>query len=123
MRMPSAERRERRRAGAVLLEAIIAMAILGIAGAAAAELVVQSSAAIASAERADREMRQASAFLADVALWPREDLDRHLGSRAEGAWRLRIDRPWPTLYTATLTDSTSGALLVSTALYRPEPRP
>ena len=119
--MRRADRSMRRRAGAVLLEAIIALAILAIAGTATTSMIVESSETVAHAEQAERALQQASDFMDDVAVWPRADLDRHLGDRPEGAWRLRVDRPWPTLYTVVLTDSASGAVLLTTALYRPEP--
>ena len=73
------------------------------------------------AEAAETEIRRASAFMDAIALWPRADLDRHLGDRAEGPWRLIIDRPVPTLYLVVLTDSLSRRELLRTALYRPEP--
>ena len=79
------------RAGAVLLEVIIALAILATAGATI------------------------------TALWPRADLDRHLGERTQGHWRMRVDRPTPTLYVVTLTDGASNVELLRTALFRPEP--
>ena len=60
-----------------------------------------------------------------MSLWPREDLDRRLGERAQGPWRLTITRPAPTLYVVSLADSASGgaagAELLTTTLYRPEP--
>lgn len=70
-------------------------------------------------------MRRASAFLDAVVLWPREDLDRHLGERPEGPWVLRVDRPAPTLYAVTLlagpddSTATAGTLLLATSLFRP----
>jgi type II secretory pathway pseudopilin PulG len=111
----------RGRAGIVLLEALVALTILTVAGVAAAAAVRQSADTLQRAVAADRDLRTASAFLEAVALWPRLDLDRHLGDRPEGAWRLRVDRPLPTLYMVTLTDSTGGRTLLRTALYRPLP--
>src|SRR4051812_27068530 len=81
--------------GAVLLEVLVALAILVTAGAAAVAMASESAAALARAREADREMRRASAFFDAVALWPRADLDRHLGDRTQGVWRMRVDRPWP----------------------------
>src|SRR6185437_15184452 len=96
-------RRNRRRGrppGMVLLEVLVAMTILAVGGAAIVSL--------------------ASAFLDAVALWPRADLDRHLGVRAEGAWHLVVERPLPTLYQVTLTDSAHDHDILSTTLYRPD---
>lgn len=109
-----------RRPGAALLEALVALTILGVAGLSALASARQAAQAVEAARRADDETRAASAFLDAVALWPRADLDRHLGVRAEGRWHLRVDRPAPTVYTVTLTDTLDARVLLATALYRPE---
>jgi type II secretory pathway pseudopilin PulG len=105
----------------VLLEAIVALTILTIAALASVGMVRQGIESVRRAEEAEHDVRKASAFMEAIALWPRADLDRHLGNRAEGPWRLQIDRPAPTLYLVALTDSLSRRELVRTALYRPEP--
>ncbi len=111
----------RRETGAGLLEVIAALAILSLAGVAAVTAVAESAAAVRRAREADVEFRTAGAFLEAIALWTREDLDRRLGDRPQGPWRLIIGRPLPTLYTVALTDSTSGRVLLRTSLYRQEP--
>jgi hypothetical protein len=35
---------------------------------------------------------------------------------------MRVDRPSPTLYVVTLVDTAGGLPLLSTSLFRPEPR-
>ena len=112
------QRGSRPRAGIALLEALIALTILTVAGLAATAAVRQGADSVRRAEAADADLRVASAFLDAVALWPRADLDRHLGDRPEGIWRLRIDRPVPTLYLVMLSDSTGTRTLLRTALYR-----
>lgn len=111
----------RGRAGAALLEAIVALAILAGAGVALVTLTTRTGAVVQRAREADREAREASAFLEAVALWPRDDLDRRLGERPQGRWRLRVDRPHPTLSVAVLTDSTGSREILRTSLYRPVP--
>lgn len=106
--------------GAALLETIVALTILTVAGAAAVVMASESARAIQHAREADAEMRAASAFFDAVALWTREDLDRRLGERPQGPWRLRIDRPIPTLYVVVLRDTIGGAEVLRTSLYRPE---
>lgn len=114
----------RSRRGAVLLEAIIALAILSVAGMAAVTLVSQSADAVRRARLAEAEMREADRFFTAVSLWTREDLDRRLGDRPQGLWRLMIQRPSPTLYEVVLTDSARTREILSSALFRPEsPRP
>jgi type II secretory pathway pseudopilin PulG len=109
----------RQRRGAVLLEAIVALTILTTAGVAAVSLTATASRTAERARSVEQRLQRASAFLDAVALWPREDLDRRLGDRAQGPWRLRIDRPLPALYVLGLRDSTGGTL-VTTTVYRPE---
>lgn len=109
------------RRGVILLEVLVAMAILGVVTAALAAMAIGSADAVRRAARADVEQRAASNFLETVALWPREDLDRHLGSRRQGEWRLDIEHPVPTLYTVALRDSSGMRELLHTALFRPEP--
>jgi type II secretory pathway pseudopilin PulG len=113
-------RKRRSPKGAALLEALIALAVLVTAGTAIAALAVESGHAVEQARAADSDLRRADAFFNVVTLWPREDLNRHLGTREEGSWRLRIDRPTSTLYTLTLTDSLGKRILLRTAVYRPE---
>ncbi|HSY82695.1 MAG TPA: type II secretion system protein [Gemmatimonadaceae bacterium] len=114
-------RRRTPRRGVVLLEAIVALTILTIAALASVAMVRQAVDSVRRAREAERDIRKASTFMEAIALWPRADLDRHLGNRAEGPWRLQIDRPVPTLYLVALTDSSSRRELVRTALFRPEP--
>jgi hypothetical protein len=107
-------------AGAALLEAIVAITILGIAGVSAVVMAADSARTVHHVREVDADVRAASGFLGAVSLWTREDLDRHLGSRVEGAWRLRVDRPTRTLYVVSLADTAGGPELVRTALFRPD---
>jgi type II secretory pathway pseudopilin PulG len=116
--MHARDRRPRR--GAALLEALVALVILASAGAAVTALAVESGRAVQRAHAAEAELRRADAFFTVVALWPREDLDRHLGDREQGPWRLRVERLRPTIYTISLADSVGARPLLRTALYRPE---
>lgn len=111
----------RRQPGMTLLEVLIALAILGTAAIGVVALGSQSWHAVRTAREADQSMRDASAFLDAVTLWPREDLDQRLGERVQRPWRLRIDRPMPTLYVVTLVDSSGKDTLLATVLFRPEP--
>jgi type II secretory pathway pseudopilin PulG len=106
--------------GAALLEALVALTLLGTVGSAAAWSATESLRAVQRIHARETAQRRAGRFLNAASLWPRADLDRHLGDRPQGAWRVRIDRPTPTIYTVTVRDSLSGAVLVQTALYRDE---
>lgn len=111
------------RRGAVLMEAMVALVILTVAGTAAVTMVGESASAVRRAREADVEMRSADAFLHAASLWTRDDLDRRLGSRAQGPWRMNVQRPNPTLYEVVLADSSGRHVLLRTSLHRPEPAP
>lgn len=114
-------RRRSARPGVVLLETLVALTILGAAGAALAAIAIGATDAVRRAERLDDDVRRASAFLDVVALWPREDLDRHLGAHPQGEWLLEVQRVAPALYTVAIADSGDARPLLRTALYRAEP--
>ena len=118
---PGHTRSRRCRAGAALLEAIVALAVFGSAGTAALVLVRDSARAVEHARRAEREMRDADAFMAAVSLWTRDDLDRRLGDRAQGRWRLTVLHPEPSMYEVALRDTLTDRVLLRTALHRPAP--
>lgn len=111
------------RQGTTLIEVLVALVLVASMAAAVAALAATNANVVARAAAADLELRRASAFLDMVALWPREDLDRHLGDHEQGPWRLRVARPAPTLYTATLLDGSGRRRLLATALYRPDSLP
>src|SRR5213593_2051403 len=106
------------RRGAMLLEALVALAVLATVGSAAAWTASENLRTVARVYEDEARLRSASHLLTAVSLWPREDLDRHLGSRAQGPWRLRIDRPRPTLYDVSLADTATGKVLLRTSLVR-----
>ncbi|MGH7648291.1 MAG: hypothetical protein ACREND_09250 [Gemmatimonadaceae bacterium] len=110
---------ESRRTGMVLLEVIVGLTILAVSATTMVALADASLRAVARAQAADDAVARADDFFQAVALWPRADLDRHLGDRAEGAWQMRVDRPSRTLYTVTLYDS-AGRALLHTSLFRAE---
>lgn len=105
--------------GVALLEAIVALTILAFAGVVAVSLTASAAGAVHRVRGAEKDMRAANAFFAAVSLWTRSDFDRHLGDRVQGSWLMRVDRPQPTLYVATLSDSASRRELLRTAFYRP----
>lgn len=107
--------------GAALLEALVALAVLGTIGSSAGWLASEAVRSVARTYAEESAVRGASRFLQAVSLWTRDDLDRHLGTSQQGAWNLRVDRPSRTLYVVSLTERTSDHYLVGTALYRLDP--
>jgi type II secretory pathway pseudopilin PulG len=109
------------RRGAVLLETLVALAVLAIVGSAAAWTASESIRAVGRVYEAEAHVRLAVRLLTAASLWPREDLDRHLGTRAQGPLRMRVDRLQPTLYEVSVMDGATGSVLLRTSLYRLEP--
>jgi len=110
----------RAKSGVALLEALIAVTIVSITSLSAITMVRETAHAITRARARDQELRQASAFLTTATLWTRGDLDRRLGSRAQGAWKLHIEREGSTLYVLSLRDSTGRFELLRTSVFRKE---
>jgi len=107
------------RGGAILLEAVLALAILGVIVSGAAWMASESLRALNHARTAEAEMRDANRLLTAVSLWPVDDLDRRLGSTVQGPWHLRIDRVSVHLYEVALLDPESGNhRLIGTTLFR-----
>ena len=107
------------RPGAVLLEAIIALAILSISGIALLQLTSESYLAVSVAAAEEFRMRSATRLLDAASLWSRTELDQRLGARVQGEMLMSIARTTATLYHVRLFDRNGGALLLSTTLYRP----
>lgn len=109
--------------GMALLEVIIAMTIMVVAALSLVAWVSQASDAVMRADAAAAEADSASAYLDRIALWTREDLDRHLGARKQGSWTVVVGRPTPALYTVTMRDHADARTILLTTLYRPEVPP
>jgi type II secretory pathway pseudopilin PulG len=110
------------RCGAVLLEVIVAMTIFAIASTATLVRAAQARHAVVLSIASEDRLSAASAFLDHVVLWPREDLDRHLGTHPQGQWWLDVEHPVADLYTIAIVDSASHQKLLDTVVYRSAPQ-
>lgn len=108
------------RRGAVLLETMVALAILATVASTGAWMASESLRAANHAHEQEARVRSAVRFLTAVSLWPQDDLDRHLGWSTQGPWRLRVDRPQASLYVVTVVDTLTGATVIRGALFRDE---
>ena len=107
--------------GAMLLEAIIALAILSLAG--TATVALTSAALRAEHEMARREAVNLAAdrVLAASALLTRADLDRRLGRRNVSEFTVDVQRPEPALYRIAVAEARHPSVeLLVTVVYRPE---
>jgi hypothetical protein len=110
------------RNGVALLEAMIALAILGGAGTAAISLVAAGLRSAAESRAREDTIINADRVLTATTLLLRSELDRRLGERRVGELVVRVARPEPTLYRLAVADATHPATeLLVTVVYRPEP--
>ena len=107
--------------GAVLLEAMVAIAILASAG---ASLVAAIDAGIQSEHQArlrETSLLAAERVLTATALLGRGDLDRRLGRHPIGEFVVEVQRPDPTLYRIAIAEGRAPEVeTLVTVVYRPE---
>jgi type II secretory pathway pseudopilin PulG len=106
------------RAGATLIEAVVALALLALVGLSGVELGRAAVRVTDQGKDGERQVQAASDFLNAVSLWSASELDQRLGSREQGAWTLEIQRIVPQLYVVTLRDSTDADTILRTTLFR-----
>jgi len=110
----------RNQRGAMLLEAIVALAVVSIAGLSMLGLVgavQRDQARLASAEQT---LVAADRVMTAMVLLTRQDLDRRLGSHGVGAFAVEVQRPERALYRIAVADTAAnGRELLATVVYRP----
>ena len=110
--------------GVVLLEVLVALVVLTIAGIALMENV--GAGLRAERDARDRETRLATEerLLAALTLLRRTDLDQRIGRRQIGEFVVDVQRPEPTLYRIAILQQQSLQVEdLVTVVYRAEPRP
>ena len=107
--------------GVALLEVLVALVILSTAVIAFVELVDAGIRAVTEGRVRERELTDEDRLLSAYTLLARSDLDRRLGTREVGQYRVNVQRPEPTLYRIALVRG--GVPEVEdlvTVVYRPE---
>lgn len=113
---------EGRERGVALLEVLVAVLILTVAGLSLAELVGAGTRAIGTARQREGELADEERLLTAYTLLTRSDLDRRLGDRTVGPYVTDVQRPEATLYRIALRRSNAPDLEdLVTVVYRPEP--
>jgi hypothetical protein len=109
--------------GVVLLEVIVALAILATTGLAMMALVQEAMATQQRVRDRERELAAADRILVAYSMLSRTDLDIRLGRRDVGEFTVTVQRPEPELYRAAVApvSAPDHALLV-TVLYRAQPQ-
>ncbi len=112
--------RHRSRSGVALLEALIALAILSVAGLSVVALVDSLVRAQAAAMHRERTLTSAGRVLAAATLLRREELDQRLGTREVGEFVLDVQRPEKSLYRIAIGETAVPAVeLLVTVVHRP----
>ena len=108
------------RKGIALLETLIALAILSVAGLSTVALVSSLLRAQAESEEREEAVTTAGRVLAAATLLRREELDQRLGSQEVGEFLLDVQRPEKALYRIALREKAFPDVdLLVTLVYRP----
>lgn len=107
--------------GVVLLEVLVALTILAVAGLSLAAAISEQTRSLADLHGREGELGRAEVALTRLTLSDRKGLDIRLGRRRVGGFVTDIQRPRPTLYRIAVADtSTPDAALLVTVVHRPE---
>ncbi|HVL17348.1 MAG TPA: hypothetical protein VM387_05105 [Gemmatimonadales bacterium] len=110
--------------GAVLLEVIVALAMLTLAGGSLIRLVTETERTLGETRSREETLLDADRTLAGLVLLTRDDLDRRIGLHPAGRFEAEIRRPTLTLYRIALRTAEPGRPeLLVTVVYRPRPAP
>jgi prepilin-type N-terminal cleavage/methylation domain-containing protein len=105
------------RAGLTLLEVLVALALLGIGGAAWLGLAGQSAQTLNGMRAREAQVQRAAQVMTRVSLWPRERLATFAAGGVTEGFRVHVVQLAPTLYQLSVADSGSGSPLISTSLH------
>jgi hypothetical protein len=107
------------RHGAVLIEALVAIAILSVAGLSAIEYVVAVQEAHARSVTRERDLARAERLLTATVLLSQRELEQRLGIRSADDFLVWIDRPEPFLFRVGISaPERPKAELLATLVYR-----
>jgi type II secretory pathway component PulJ len=105
------------RRGVALLEVLVALAVLGLAGLALVEVSAQALRALDHAEAVERRIGDEDRLLAAYSLLNRRDLGQRAGLHRVGPYDVRVDRLDLALFRITVGPAGEPADL-ATAVYR-----
>lgn len=108
----------RRRGGFALIESLVALAVLGIAGLALVELSAETVRSLERARAAEERIADMDRLMSAYTLLERRDLDRRVGSRRVGEYQVRVERLGFDLFRVGI-GGPNAAPDLRTTLYRP----
>ena len=108
-----------RRSGMIMLEVMLAVAILGMAAVGLVTMLTQTLHTVRLGRAAEQRTESASRLLDRVTLWNDGELSAHLGISRVGNWNLETVAPRPTIYMLSVLDTIGGMPVLRTTVYRP----
>lgn len=103
--------------GAVLLEVMIAVAILAFTATASLELVSELAVSAQRARTAANSIADQDRLMTAYSLLTRADLSDRIGARRLGRWTVSVQRQGAALYHVAIGDGVEAEVI--TVLYRP----
>ncbi len=108
------------RHGGVLIEVLVALAILSSAGVSTVVLLTAHARAQAHVQESEEEVVQAERLLAASALLTRAELDQRLGTRVVRGFEVAVSRPESELYRIAVARPGGPEVLVTVVHRREE---
>jgi hypothetical protein len=115
--MIAVRHRRQARRGAVLLEAMIAITMIAIAGVGMVTYLGQTIESIRQVHDRDRATRAASRELDHLSLLRSAQLGVRVGRTRIGCCELVVEAVTPVLYRLALADTMTGAFILETSVY------
>ena len=109
----------RRRKGALLLEVMIATVILAAAGVGLIVMLSQTVATIRSGRAAESRVSRAEMMMNRVSSWQTDRIAASVGVTRIGEWDVDVTLARPSVYAIQIKDTLTGAVALSTQVYRP----
>ncbi|MFL5493501.1 MAG: hypothetical protein ACJ8DC_03855 [Gemmatimonadales bacterium] len=107
--------------GAVLLEVLVALTLLLLAGVSAVTLLSDALRSEVALQDREREVQELDRLLTAMTLLERTDLDRRLGRHAVGPFVTDVQRPERSLYRIAVGGTPGrGVRTLVTVVYRPD---
>ena len=109
--------------GAALIEAIVALMILSVAGLGVVGALQESIRSEAGLRDREETMQAASRVMSAMVLLTRTDLERRLGTHPIGEFAVAVERPQPTLFRIAIAEGRVPEVeALVTVVYRPQDR-
>jgi Tfp pilus assembly protein PilV len=108
------------RAGTSIIDVILALVLLAIAGTALVTLLGQTAHSIESLRATEHQTQSAGLELGALAVLSKSDFSAHIGTTRRHGWVLSIGRLTPDLFDVSIAASDTGLTLLRTTLYRPD---